>query len=69
MTDMNYVFVVDDDPSARHGLVRLLSAAGQNVRNYASVIDFLAVLESGMCGCLVLDAEKKTKTKPNQSSR
>ena len=57
MDDMNHVFVVDDDPSVRHGLVRLLSAAGHNVRNYASITDFLAALEPGMCGCLVLDAE------------
>jgi FixJ family two-component response regulator len=57
MIDINYVFVVDVDPSARQGLVRLLSAAGQNVRNYASITDFLAALEPGICGCLVLDAE------------
>ena len=57
MNDMNHVFVVDDDPSARHGLVRLLSAAGHNVRNYASIEDFLGSLESSACGCLVLDAE------------
>jgi FixJ family two-component response regulator len=62
MIDMKYVFVVDDDPSARHGLVRLLSAAGQNVRNYASIADFLVALESGMCGCLVLDAEMPGKS-------
>lgn len=61
MDDINYVFVVDDDASARHGLVRLLSATGQNVRNYASLPDFLVALESGMCGCLVLDAEMPGK--------
>ena len=57
MDDMNHVFVVDDDPSARHGLVRLLSAAGYNVGNYASIEDFLGSLESSACGCLVLDAD------------
>ena len=62
MIDMNYVFVVDDDQSARHGLVRLLSAAGQNVRNYASLPDFLVALESGMSGCLVLDAKMPGKS-------
>ena len=56
MNDMIHVFVVDDDPSARHGLVRLLCAAGHNVRNYASMEDFLGSLESSACGCLVLDA-------------
>ena len=62
MDDMNNVFVVEDDPSARHGLVRLLSAAGHNVRNYDSITDFLAALEPGMCGCLVLDAEMPGKS-------
>jgi FixJ family two-component response regulator len=62
MIDINYVFVVDVDPSARQGLVRLLSAAGQNVRNYASITDFLAALEPGICGCLVLDAEVPGKS-------
>lgn len=59
---MNYVFVVDDDSSARHGLVRLLRAAGQHVREYASISDFLAALEPGMTGCLILDAEMSGKS-------
>lgn len=59
---MNYVFVVDDDPSVRHGIVRLLRAAGQNVRDYASISDFLDALEPGMTGCLVLDAEMSGKS-------
>ena len=57
MDDMNHVFVVDDDPSVRHGLVRLLSAAGHNVRNYASIEGFLGSLESSAYGCLVMDAD------------
>ena len=54
---MNYVFVLENDPSARNGLVRLLTAAGKHVRDYATLEDFLAALEPGMRGCLVLDSE------------
>ena len=57
MNKTNTVFVVDHDPSARNGLVRLLSAAGYNVRSYASIKDFLGSLESSVSGCLVLDAD------------
>ena len=50
------VFVVDDDPSARRGLVRLLRTAGHDVRDYASANEFLDAFGSGTCDCLVLDA-------------
>lgn len=50
------VFVVDDDPSARHGLARLLRAAGYDVRDFAFANAFLDALGSEVCGCLVLDA-------------
>ena len=42
----NYIFVVDVDMSVRNGLLRLLRAAGHNVRVFARAEDFLFALES-----------------------
>ncbi len=58
------VFIVDDDPSARRGLTRLVRAAGMNAESYASAGDFLA---SGKCdepGCIVLDVKMPEMTGP-----
>ena len=49
------VFIIDDDPSARQGITRLVQAAGSMAEPFASAADFLA---SGRCldpGCIVLD--------------
>jgi FixJ family two-component response regulator len=43
MTGATCVFVVDDDPSARSGLARLVRTAGHDSRGFASVTDFLGV--------------------------
>lgn len=51
-----YIFVVDDDQSARRGIARLLRAAGYNVRVYASANEFLDIITTDDSGCLVLDA-------------
>jgi FixJ family two-component response regulator len=49
------VFVVDDEPSVRKSLTRLLSSAGYAVEAFASARDFLArEPHAGPC-CLVLD--------------
>jgi FixJ family two-component response regulator len=49
------IFVVDDDPSVRKSLVRLIGAAGYAVKPFASAQEFLArEPSSGPC-CLVLD--------------
>ena len=49
------VFVVDDDPSVRKGLTRLIAAAGYAVEAFASAPDFLAREPyAGPC-CLLLD--------------
>jgi FixJ family two-component response regulator len=49
------VFVVDDDPSVRRGLERLLRAAGYRVEAYASAEQFLEAGHVDGPGCLVLD--------------
>jgi len=58
------VFIVDDDPSARRGLTRLVRAAGINAQSFASATDFL---DSGKCkepGCIVLDVKMPEMTGP-----
>jgi FixJ family two-component response regulator len=49
------VFVVDDDPSVRRGLDRLLRAAGHRVESFASAREFLERAEHDGPRCLVLD--------------
>ena len=56
MKQENVVFVVDDDPSARKGIARLLLTAGHNVSVFESANDFLENLNPEVSGCLVLDA-------------
>lgn len=56
MKKASYVFVVDDDLSARRGIARLLRTAGHDVRDYASANEFLDAFSSEECECLVLDA-------------
>lgn len=51
------VYVVDDDPSVRNGLPRLLRSAGFNVEVFASADDFLAGEPPAEGGCLVLDVK------------
>jgi FixJ family two-component response regulator len=49
------VFVVDDDPSVRKSLARLIATAGHKVETFGSAREFLArPLPAGPC-CLVLD--------------
>jgi FixJ family two-component response regulator len=50
------VFVVDDDPSVRKGLARLLKSAGYAVESFASAREFLDRASHGeTAGCVVLD--------------
>jgi FixJ family two-component response regulator len=49
------VAVVDDDPSVRRGLSRLLRSAGYQVETYASAREFLEKADFARAGCLVLD--------------
>src|SRR5215831_19469936 len=51
------VYVVDDDPSVRTAIRRLLISVGMNCDLYASVPEFLKRAQSGadLYGCLILD--------------
>ena len=49
------IYVVDDDPSARKGLTRLLRTAGHDVRDFAAANEFLDAFDHDVPGCLVID--------------
>jgi FixJ family two-component response regulator len=53
--DVATVFLIDDDPSARRGLARLIQAAGHAVVTFGSAREFLASGRRDEPGCLVLD--------------
>jgi FixJ family two-component response regulator len=55
MMDEPTVFVVDDDPSVRRSVVRLLESAGLRVQGFASGEAFLEHERPTGPGCLVLD--------------
>ena len=57
MTAIKQVFVIDGDPSARRGLIRLLSRGGHNPRGFASVKEFLHALDPDTSGCVILDGD------------
>ncbi len=52
---MARVFVVDDDPSVRRALKRLIRAAGFSVEVFATAAEFLALERTPGRQCLVLD--------------
>jgi FixJ family two-component response regulator len=51
------VFVVDDDPSVRKALGRLLRSAGLRAETFASAEEFLAWERPDAPGCVVLDVQ------------
>ena len=56
MTEENpVVYVVDDDPSVRKALERLLRSAGHHAKTFASAFEFLDFSHPDAPGCLVLD--------------
>ncbi|HVO84459.1 MAG TPA: response regulator [Syntrophobacteria bacterium] len=56
MSDLEpIVFVVDDDPSVRRSLGRLIRSAGFTVESFPSAQDFLERPRPDISGCLVLD--------------
>jgi len=58
------VFIIDDDPSARQGLTRLVRAAGMNAESFASAGEFLASGNPDGPGCIVLDVRMPGMTGP-----
>lgn len=49
------VIVIDDDPSVRHAIERLLRSAKLNVLTHASAQEYLEHNDPAVPGCLVLD--------------
>lgn len=49
------VFIVDDDPSVRKSMSRLLAAAGLRSEAFASAEEFLAREQHEGVGCMILD--------------
>ena len=55
MNNKIHVIVIDDYPSVRKGLVRLLSKAGFKVSQFTSLDDFMDTIKPGLSGCIVMD--------------
>jgi FixJ family two-component response regulator len=55
MTDAPVVFVVDDDPSVRRAIQRLLASVGLQVELFGSAQEFLRSERPNAPSCLVLD--------------
>ena len=58
------VYIVDDDPSARQGIMRLVKAAEYNVESYSSARDFLDSGNHEQPGCIILDVKMPGMTGP-----
>ena len=51
------VYVVDDDPSVRKALERLLRSGGHEAKTFPSALEFLDFSFSDAPGCLILDVK------------
>jgi FixJ family two-component response regulator len=51
------ISIVDDDPSVRRALSRLVRLAGYAVESFASAAEFLASGTRGRTACLILDIQ------------
>ena len=49
------VYIIDDDPSVRTGLTRIVKAAGINAESFESAGDFLSSDKCKEHGCIILD--------------
>jgi FixJ family two-component response regulator len=63
------VFVVDDDPSVRQALARLLRSAGCRVETFASADEFLGRTPGAVAGCLILDVRMPGTSGPELHER
>ena len=57
MTGAPVIHVVDDDPSFRMAISRLLKISGYQVADYESAAYFLRNIENAKPGCLLLDVQ------------
>lgn len=55
MTEGPTVFIVDDEPSVRAAVERLVGSAGLRSRTFNSAEDYLQEAQTDVPGCLVLD--------------
>jgi FixJ family two-component response regulator len=58
------IFIIDDDPSVRKGLTRLVTASGMNTESFASARDFLDSENLDSPGCIILDVQMPGMTGP-----
>ena len=56
------VFLVDDDPSVRKALQRLIRAAGYDVESFADAAGYLAAAPPSSPACIVLDIRMPAMT-------
>jgi len=49
------IYVIDDDPSIRKALTRLLTAEGFEVKTWSSAREYLQLHHPGSPACLILD--------------
>jgi FixJ family two-component response regulator len=62
VTNVPVIAIVDDDPSVRRALHRLVQSAGYTVEAFASAREFLDWLPRGRAACLVLDVHMNEMT-------
>ena len=55
MSDAPTVFVIDDDPSIRSALERLVASVGLNCQTFATADEYLAQMDPAAPGCLIVD--------------
>jgi len=55
MSDINKIFIVDDDEAVQDSLVMLLEAAGHDVEIFSGANEFLAICTPETIGCIILD--------------
>ena len=55
MSEAPTVFVIDDDPSIRSALERLVASVGLNCQTFATADEYLAKMDPAAPGCLIVD--------------